>query len=97
MRATPSNAVTYAQLVEGKRIERHLANVPVKAAGFRVIGTSPRRKDGLDKVTGRAKYAGDMVPARAAARGHSAAAGARREAASGGHLGGGEDGGHPAW
>jgi CO/xanthine dehydrogenase Mo-binding subunit len=58
----PSNAVTYAQLVEGKRIERHLANVPVKAAGFQVIGTSPRRKDGLDKVTGRAKYAGDMLP-----------------------------------
>ena len=25
-----SNSVTYAQLVEGKRIERHLANVPVK-------------------------------------------------------------------
>ena len=59
--ADASHAVTYAQLVEGKRIERHLANVPVKAAGFQVIGTSPRRKDGLDKVTGRAKYAGDVV------------------------------------
>jgi nicotinate dehydrogenase subunit B len=57
----PSHAVTYGQLVEGKRIERHLANVPVKAAGFQVIGTSPRRKDGLDKVTGRAKYAGDIL------------------------------------
>jgi CO/xanthine dehydrogenase Mo-binding subunit len=57
----PSNAVTYGQLVEGKRIERRLANVPVKAAGFQVIGTSPRRKDGPDKVTGRAKYAGDIL------------------------------------
>ena len=57
----PSNAVTYGQLVEGKRIERHLANVPVKAGGFHMIGTSPRRKDGLDKVTGRAKYAGDIL------------------------------------
>ena len=57
----PSNAVTYGQLVEGKRIERHLENVPVKTAGFQVIGTSPRRKDGVDKVTGRAKYAGDIV------------------------------------
>jgi CO/xanthine dehydrogenase Mo-binding subunit len=57
----PSNAVTYGQLVEGRRIERHLANVPVKTAGFQVIATSPRRKDGLDKVTGRAKYAGDML------------------------------------
>ncbi len=58
-----SRAVTYAQLVEGKRIERHLANVPVKAAEFQVIGTAPRRKDGLDKVTGRAKYAADFAPA----------------------------------
>jgi CO/xanthine dehydrogenase Mo-binding subunit len=57
----PSNTVTYGQLVEGKRIERHLADVPVKAAGFRVIGTSPGRKDGMDKVTGRAQYAGDIM------------------------------------
>jgi len=57
----PSNAVTYGQLVEGKRIERHLENVPVKAAGFAVIGTSPMRKDGVDKVTGKAQYAGDIV------------------------------------
>ena len=57
----PSNAVTYGQLVEGKRIERHLGDVPVKTTGFQVIGTSPHRKDGLDKVTGRAQYAGDML------------------------------------
>ncbi|MGB9458835.1 MAG: molybdopterin cofactor-binding domain-containing protein [Bryobacteraceae bacterium] len=57
----PSNAVTYGQLVEGKRIERHLENVPVKTSGFKVIGTSPRRKDGPDKVTGRAEYAGDLL------------------------------------
>jgi nicotinate dehydrogenase subunit B len=57
----PSNAVTYGQLVEGKRIERHLENVPVTASGFKVIGTSPRRKDGLDKVTGHAQYAGDLL------------------------------------
>jgi nicotinate dehydrogenase subunit B len=56
----PSNAVTYGQLVAGKRIERHLENVPVKATGLKVIGTSPRRKDGPDKVTGRAQYAGDV-------------------------------------
>ncbi len=48
--------------MEGKRIERHLANVPVKTSGYQVIGTSPRRKDGLEKVTGAAKYAGDMLP-----------------------------------
>jgi nicotinate dehydrogenase subunit B len=57
----PSNRVTYGQLLEGKRIERHLANVPVKAAEFHVIGSSPHRKDGPDKVTGGAKYAGDIL------------------------------------
>jgi CO/xanthine dehydrogenase Mo-binding subunit len=55
--------VTYGQLVEGRRIERHLTNVPRKNAGaFAAIGQSPRRKDALDKVTGKAKYAGDMMP-----------------------------------
>ncbi len=57
----PSNKVTYAQLVDGKRIERHLENMQVKAGGFQVIGTSLRRKDGPDKVTGRAQYAADML------------------------------------
>ena len=36
-----ANAVTYGQLVDGKRIERHLANVPVKTAPFQVIGGAP--------------------------------------------------------
>ena len=54
--------VTYAQLVEGRRIERHMQDVPRKNPGaFVAIGQSPRRKDALDKVTGKAKYAGDMV------------------------------------
>jgi isoquinoline 1-oxidoreductase len=63
--ADPSGAsVTYARLVEGKRIERHLANIPVKpVAEFQVIGQSPRRKDAMDKVTGKAVYAGDQLPA----------------------------------
>jgi nicotinate dehydrogenase subunit B len=58
--------VTYAQLVQGKRIERHLEKVPLKPVkSFSVIGQSPRRKDALEKVTGRAKYAGDHVVPRA--------------------------------
>jgi isoquinoline 1-oxidoreductase len=58
----PDKRVTYAQLVQGKRIERHLQNVPLKpAAAFTLIGKSPRRKDALEKVTGKAKYAGDMA------------------------------------
>jgi len=60
--ATPANRVTYAQLVQGKRIERHLQNVPVKpVAAFTIIGKSPRRKDAFEKVTGKAKYAGDIA------------------------------------
>jgi isoquinoline 1-oxidoreductase len=54
--------VTYAELVGGRRIERHLEKVPVKAvSGYTVVGQSPRRKDALEKVTGKAKYAGDIV------------------------------------
>ncbi|MBM3747855.1 MAG: hypothetical protein FJW34_18870, partial [Acidobacteria bacterium] len=54
--------VTYAQLVQGKRIERHLEKTPVKPVkAYTVVGQSPRRKDALEKVTGRARYAGDMT------------------------------------
>ncbi len=57
-------AISYAQLVEGKRIERHLEKPRVKAVStFSVVGQSPRRKDALEKVTGKAKYAGDIAPA----------------------------------
>jgi nicotinate dehydrogenase subunit B len=60
--SSPGKRVTYAQLVQGKRIERHLAKVPVKpVSAFTVVGQSPRRKDALEKVTGKAKYAADMA------------------------------------
>jgi nicotinate dehydrogenase subunit B len=56
--------LSYGRLVEGRRIEKHLANIPVKpVAAFRTIGQSPRRKDALEKVTGKAVYAGDHLPA----------------------------------
>ncbi|MBI4874934.1 MAG: xanthine dehydrogenase family protein molybdopterin-binding subunit [Acidobacteria bacterium] len=54
--------VTYAELVQGKRIERHLEKAPVKhVSAYTVVGQSPRRKDALEKVTGQAKYAADMA------------------------------------
>ncbi len=60
--AAPGKRVTYAQLVQGKRIERHLEKVPVKpVAAYTVVGQSPRRKDAIEKVTGKARYAGDMA------------------------------------
>ena len=59
--ANRSSVVTYGQLVDGKRIERHIENVPVKTAPLQVIGHSQQRVDGLDKVTGKAQYAGDRI------------------------------------
>jgi isoquinoline 1-oxidoreductase len=60
--SAPGKRVTYAQLVQGKRIERRLEKVPVKpVSAFRVVGQSPRRKDALEKVTGKARYAGDFA------------------------------------
>lgn len=54
--------VSYAELVRGKRIEKRISpRPPVKpAAAFSIIGKSPVRKDGKEKVTGKAFYAGDM-------------------------------------
>jgi isoquinoline 1-oxidoreductase len=60
--AGPSGSVTYAQLVQGKRIERRLEKIPLKpVSSYSVVGQSPRRKDAIEKVTGKAKYAGDMA------------------------------------
>src|SRR5450759_1521620 len=56
--------VTYGQLTEGKRIEHRIEGRPTLAAvsAFTIVGKSTTRRDGLEKVTGRAKYAGDVVP-----------------------------------
>ncbi|HSB16059.1 MAG TPA: molybdopterin cofactor-binding domain-containing protein [Bryobacteraceae bacterium] len=60
--SAPGKRVTYAQLVQGKRIERHIEKAPVKpVAAYTVVGQSPRRKDAIEKVTGQARYAGDMA------------------------------------
>lgn len=60
--AAPDNRVSYAQLVGGKRIERHVQGAPLKpASAFRIVGQSPRRKDAVDKVTGKAKYSADVI------------------------------------
>ena len=60
--ADPAKHVTYAEMVEGKRIERHVEGAKLKpASSYRIIGQMPRRKDGFDKVTGKAKYAADMI------------------------------------
>ena len=54
--------VSYAELTRGKRIERRVSG-PVsvkKPSEFKIMGTPVTRTDALDKVTGKAKYAGDV-------------------------------------
>ncbi len=59
----PASRVTYGELTKGQKIERHLDKPPqVKSpATFKVIGTSPARRDIGDKVSGKARYAGDII------------------------------------
>jgi nicotinate dehydrogenase subunit B len=54
--------VTYAALAKGKTIERHATGkVPVKKfSEFKIVNVPKVRRDGEDKVTGKAKYAGDI-------------------------------------
>ncbi len=56
--------VSYAELSQGKRIERHLEEPPpIKTPGeFKVIGRPTARRDALAKVTGAATFAGDIRP-----------------------------------
>ncbi|UCF93415.1 MAG: xanthine dehydrogenase family protein molybdopterin-binding subunit [Desulfobacterales bacterium] len=54
--------VTYAQLTRGKRIERHLTHrvSPLPASRHTVSGRATGRTDARQKVTGEARYAGDI-------------------------------------
>jgi nicotinate dehydrogenase subunit B len=58
----PARKVSYGQLTKGKRIERELTVPPVlkKPSAYKVVGKPLLRRDARDKVTGKAKYAGDM-------------------------------------
>jgi nicotinate dehydrogenase subunit B len=57
-----SKRVTFGELAKGKSIERHLTGKPAlrSLAEFTVSGKSVARTDALAKVTGKAKYAGDV-------------------------------------
>lgn len=54
--------VTYAQLAEGKTIARVVKQKPSlkTPSEFKVIGKSFLRRDALEKVTGKAEFAGDI-------------------------------------
>lgn len=61
---SPRTRVTYGELTAGKRIERQVTTPATldAVASFTVVGRSVPRRDALDKVTGKARFAGDIVP-----------------------------------
>lgn len=58
----PAKRVTYAQLAKGRRITRTVGEKAVlkTVAQFEIMGRSPRRFDGPEKVKGTAVYAADV-------------------------------------
>ncbi|MBW4051515.1 MAG: molybdopterin-dependent oxidoreductase [Proteobacteria bacterium] len=58
----PARRVTYAELARGKRLRKVVDARAVlrSAAQFRIMGHSPQRLDGREKVTGEARYAADI-------------------------------------
>jgi CO/xanthine dehydrogenase Mo-binding subunit len=62
VQGNPDRKVTYGELAQGKKIARLLDEKAVlrSVAQFKVMGKSPRRLDGREKVTGAARYAGDV-------------------------------------
>ena len=61
-REDPTRRISYGTLAKGQRIERHLQVRPSlkDVAEFSTVGRSVLRRDGREKVTGKAHYAGDM-------------------------------------
>jgi isoquinoline 1-oxidoreductase len=57
-----SKSITYAQLTKGKEIlETQIGKVKLKEPSeFKIVGKPRLRADSTEKVTGRAKYAGDI-------------------------------------
>jgi CO/xanthine dehydrogenase Mo-binding subunit len=61
VKGAPERQVGYGDLVQGKRIERHLADArPKPASGYTLVGRSAPRKDALEKVSGAARYSADQ-------------------------------------
>ena len=54
--------VTYGELVKGKQIDRHISDVPIKPVPEHTVSGKPTmRTDARLKVTGKAKFAGDII------------------------------------
>ncbi|MGA2261372.1 MAG: molybdopterin cofactor-binding domain-containing protein [Acidobacteriota bacterium] len=61
-KGNPAKRVTYGALAQGKTIEKHLAQKPglKPPSAFQVCGKPLPRPDAMEKVTGKAQYAGDF-------------------------------------
>jgi isoquinoline 1-oxidoreductase len=61
-KANTERKISYSALTKGKRIERHLKNTPPfkPLSDYKVVGKSVTRSDAHVKVTGKAKFAGDI-------------------------------------
>ena len=59
---SPDKNVSYAALTQGKKIVKSLRDKPAlkKPEEFKIIGKPYKRMDALEKVTGSAKYSGDI-------------------------------------
>jgi CO/xanthine dehydrogenase Mo-binding subunit len=62
VKGAPQRKVSYAELAQGKSIARIVDKKGVlrSVSEMTVMGRSPRRLDGVEKVTGAARYAGDI-------------------------------------
>jgi len=63
VKAAPKRRTTFGELVKGRKMERHLGKVkpkPKPLSDCTLIGRRVPRKDALAKITGAAKYAGDL-------------------------------------
>ena len=59
--AAGQKKVSYAELAKGKKILRHVKGAAVEtAADFTIVGKPTLRRDSVDKVTGRARFSGDL-------------------------------------
>jgi nicotinate dehydrogenase subunit B len=62
-RENPGATISYGELAKGRRIERHLKKDEVAIKHYsqhRISGKATLRTDSLEKVTGKAKFAGDI-------------------------------------
>jgi isoquinoline 1-oxidoreductase len=58
----PDRRVSYGELTQGNLIEKHLKEVPPlkPSSAYETMGKSFPRRDALEKVTGAAKFSGDL-------------------------------------